>query len=285
LGSYKEARLHLERSISLYDPAQQRSHTVLFGFDPRVACLSDLGWALWILGYPDSGLEKAREALFVARELGHPYNIAMAMIWLSWVLQCRREGRASQELADAALELSNEHGFPSWVAMATVMGGAALVEHGEPQRGVELLRRGLAAYRLTRTEAGRIFGLTVLAGAHGKLSSLEKALTLVAEGSAIAERTGERYYEAELHRTKGEALLQFKVQAHELEAEACFLRAIEIARKQSAKSLELRATTSLARLLASQGRREKARAMLAEIYGWFTEGFDTGDLIDARALL
>jgi predicted ATPase len=153
LGELGQARAHLEKSISLYDPSQQRSHTVLFGYDPKVASLSDLGWALWILGYPDSGVEKAREGLFVARELGHPYNIAMAMIWLSWVLQCRREGQAGQEFADAAAELSTDQGFASWIAMATVMRGGAMVEREEPQEGIDWLRRGLAAYRATRTEA------------------------------------------------------------------------------------------------------------------------------------
>jgi predicted ATPase len=170
------------------------------------------------------------------------------------------------------------------MAMATVMRGGAMVEREEPQEGIEQLRRGLAAYRATRTEAGRVFGLTVLAGAYGKLRNPETALKVLDRAFKTVEETSERYYESELYRVKGELLLM-QDPSNTAQAQGCFQRAIEVARKQGAKSLELRATTSLASLLIKQGYRQEARAMLAEIYGWFTEGFDPPDLKEARALL
>jgi class 3 adenylate cyclase/predicted ATPase len=284
LGELAQACAHLERSISLYDPSNHRSHTVMFGFDPKIACLADLAVALCISGYPDSGLAKAREALVIARGVQHPYNLAMALLWMSWVFVCRREGEAALEFADATAEVAAAHGFPGFMAMTRIMRGGALLERGESEQGNGSLREGLAAYTATGTNAGQVFGLTVLATSCLKLGSTDRAATALAEAFTRVDQAGEHYYEAEMYRVKGELLL--KQDGSDAErARDCFEKATAIARTQGAKSLELRATMSLARLLRDTGRRDEAHAMLAEIYNWFTEGFDTADLIDASALL
>ena len=206
------------------------------------------------------------------------------------------------------IALASDRGFPHWVVFGTVFRGWALAEQGQGEEGITQVRQGLAALRATRTEATRSYFLALLAEVYGKVGQTEEGLSVLAEALAMVHKTGERFYEAELYRLKGELSLQSRqvkdksgvrspkseitspqhpapsTQA-EAEAEACFLKAIEIARRQQAKSLELRSVMSLARLWQSQGKKEEAHNMLAEIYGWFTEGFDTKDLQEAKALL
>jgi predicted ATPase len=176
-----------------------------------------------------------------------------------------------------------------------------LIEQGKEEEGIARMHEGIAAMRATATELQQPFGLAVLARAYSKVGRVEEGLTLLAEALALVNKTGERWYEAELYRLKGQLTLQkfqvsgskfqvensseFRVWSSESEAEECFLKAIEIARRQQAKSLELRATVSLARLWQRQGKQKEAHGMLAEIYGWFTEGFDTKDLQEAKALI
>jgi predicted ATPase len=214
--------------------------------------------------------------------------------------QLRHEGQLTQRRAEAVVTLSIEQGFPFWSAWGTILQGWVLAEQGQREEGVAQIRQGLAAYRAIGGEMMRSQFLALLAEVHGKMGQADEGLIALAEAVAAVDKTWERRWEAELYRLKGELTLQkFQISSSRVsitetrplipdpqgEAEACFLKAIKIACKQQAKSLELRATTSLARLLAKQGRRDEARAMLAKIYGWFTEGFDTAELKDAKALL
>ncbi len=290
LGEFAAAREHLERGIVLYDRQQHRVHTFLYGYDSGMACLSFVATALWHLGYPDQALKRSQEALTLARELSHPHSLVFALEFAAWLHDLRREGQAAHEWAEAAITLSTEQGFPFWVAWGTILRGWALVEQGQGEDRIAQIRQGMTAYQATGAELGCSSYLALLAEAYGKVGRTGEGLTVLAEALALVDRTGERFWEAELYRLKGElTLAQSSVQglasSVQKEAEECFLRAIEIARRQQAKSLELRAVMSLARLWQQQGKREEARQMLAEIYGWFTEGFDTADLKEAKTLL
>jgi predicted ATPase len=301
LGEFAPARAYLEQGITLYDPQQHRSLAFLYGLDPGVCCLSIGAFVPWYLGYPEQALKRSREALTLAQELSHPFSLGLALVMAGFLHQLRREGQAAQERAEAAMTLSTEQGFAEWLGGGSVLRGWALAEQGQREEGIAQMRQGLAAYQAIGIEVIRAANLCLLAEAYGKAGQAEEGLTVLAEALAVVDKTGERMYEAELYRLKGQLTLQqfqvssFKFQVQESpksevrspesEAEECFLKAIEIARKQQAKSLELRAVMSLSRLWQQQGKKEEARQMLAEIYGWFTEGFDTKDLQEAKALL
>ena len=239
---------------------------------------------LWTLGYPDRALKKGDEAVALAQALSHPLSLAFAEGLVGYLHQYRREARAAQETAERLIALSVEHGFTHWLAQATFTRGWAMAKQGHSEEGIAQIQEGLAAFRAIGNGALLPHALCLLAEACREAGRLEDGLSALTEAMAAADEHEIRHYEPEMHRLKGELLLR-QDDSNAAEAQSCFQRAIEIARKQSAKSLELRATMSLARLLAKQGRRDEARAMLAEIYGWFTEGFDTADLKDAKALL
>lgn len=299
------ARAHLEQGIALYDPLQHGSHAFLYGYDPGVAGLSCMALVLWHLGYPDEALKRNHEALTLAQDFAHPFSLAFAFFYTNRLCQFRRDGQTAQERAEAAIVLSREHGFPLFVAEGTILRGWALAEQGQKEEGIAQMRQGMAAWRVTGAEMWQSNFLALLAEVYGKVGQVEEGLTVLAEALAQIDKTGERFYEAELYRIKGELTLhKSRVgfahhdvavteagtvgRAHptaEDEAEACFLQALAVARKQQAKSLELRAAMSLARLWQQQGKKDEARQMLAEIYHWFTEGFDTRDLQEAKALL
>jgi predicted ATPase len=225
----------------------------------------------------------------------------MALGIAAWLHQCRREMPLTHERAEAAMTLSTEQGFPFWAAWGMIVQGWGLTEQGQGEEGVAQIRRGLPVYRATGAEAMQPYFLALLAEVYGKVGQAQEGLTTLAEALAMADRTGERLHVAELHRLKGTLTLESNVQnptskipplqpliptpQAEAEAEECFWRAIEIARQQQAKSLELRAAMSLSRLWQRQGKQAKARQLLAEVYGWFTEGFDTADLQEAKTLL
>jgi predicted ATPase len=219
--------------------------------------------------------------LTLAQELDHPFSLFFAMIFAARLHRWRHEVQAVQELAQAIIQVGAENDIA--LAQAQEMEDAwVLCEQGHPEEGPARFHRGLAAWQAAGMENHRPEFLAVLAEMYGKSGQTEEGLAALDEALALVDRTDERYYEAELHRLKGELLLMRSAQ---VEAEASFHKAIEVAREQSAKSLELRAVTSLSRLWQQQGKRDKAWQMLAEIYGWFTEGFDTVDLRDAKALL
>jgi predicted ATPase len=300
-GELVPAQQHFEQGIALYDPQQHSFLAFLYGHDPGVSFLSFAARALWCLGYPDQALARSHEALALAQGLSHPFSLVYCLGSSAWFHQYRREGQAAQERAEAMIALSSEQGFAFWLGFGTVFQGWALAEQGQVEEGITQIRQGLAAYRATGAEVGRPYFLALLAEAYGKVGQAEEGLTLLAEALATANRTGERMYEAELYRLYGELSLRMGERekggkgediSHSptppfapSSPEACFLKAIEIARRQQAKSLELRATVSLARLWQQQGKQHAARNTLSEIYNWFTEGFDTKDLQEAKALL
>jgi predicted ATPase len=299
LGEFALAREHLEQGMALCDP-QRHNSSVFRAAQDRIVILSYAAATLWQLGYPDQALERSHEALALARELSHPFSLAAALDLASWLHQIRREWQAVQEQAEAAITLSTEHGFPYWLAVGAILQGWARAEQGYKDEGLMQIRQGLAACRPTRAELAWPHWLALLADVYGKRGQTQEGLATVAEALVQVEKTGERWYEAELHRLKGELTLpQFNVEGstsagdippaalHTLQAEAegYFHKAIAIARQQQAKSFELRATLSLARLWRQQGKKKQARRMLADMYGWFTEGLDTVDLREARVLL
>jgi predicted ATPase len=301
-GEFVRARTALEQSVALYQPQHHALALLYGGYNPQVVSLAFTAWTLWVLGFPEQALMRMHEMLHLARELGHPLSLVIALCWVSWLHGERGEGRVAQEHADAGLALSSEHGFPFYVAWGTVQRGIALVAQGQWAEGGVQVRQGLNAQE---GEVMKTVSLAWLATGYGGVGQAEEGLAAVAEALAKVEKNDERWYEAELYRIKGLLLTQeiksqnskgksqnseipntqYSSTQAEAEAEACFLKAIDIARQQHAKSLELRATVSLARLWQQQGQRTEAHQRLSEIYNWFTEGFDTKDLQEAKALL
>jgi TOMM system kinase/cyclase fusion protein len=303
LGEVAPAHAHLAQGIALYNPQQHCSHVFLYGHDPGVWCRFFAAWALWDLGYPDQALTRSHEGLTLARGLSHVHILANALGYAARLHQLRGEVRATQECADAEMVLAREHGFRFLLAEATCFRGWALAEQGQEEEGIAQIRQGLAAWRAAGAEIGRTQYLALLAEAYGKAGQVEKGLTALTEALTILGESGERRWEAELYRLYGELSLHLggadtgrAGDKHILSdasmpgvrvssPEEAFQKAIEIARKQRARSLELRAAMSLSRLWQEQGKRAKAYERLAPIYSWFTEGFDTADLQEAKALL
>jgi predicted ATPase len=285
LGEYLSAKEHFDFAISIYDPERHRALAFGFiGLDILVNCLSYSTNALWYLGYPDQALKRGNEALAVARGLSHPHSLAFAENLVGNLRIHRREVEAIKNSAHHLIALSAEHGFAMWAGLGKVQLGWAVAADGETENGIALLREGLLAFRVTGAEIGRPYWLSLLAEACMKGDRFDEAQTVLTEALAAADNNENRSNKSETSRLRGELLLR-QNESNAAEAQTCFEQALAVAHKQSAKSLELRATMSFARLLASQGRRDEARTMLADIYNWFTEGFDTADLKDAKALL
>jgi len=285
MGELLLARKHLEMAISLYDRERHRPMlSRYYGLDAGVRCLSLITPCLWCLGYPDQALTRINEALASAQGLSHPHSLVFAELWVCVVHLNRREADAAQETAEALIAFVTEHGMTGFLPWATGLRGSAVAAQGHHEEGIVQITEGVAGIRATGTEMSRPNYLCMLAEACAEAGRFDEGLNALTEALAAADEREERFCEAEMHRLRGELLLK-QDRPKAAEAQSCFERAIEVARKQTAKSRELRATMSLARLLAKQRRRDEARTMLAEIYGWFTEGFDTADLIDAKALL
>jgi predicted ATPase len=249
-----------------------------------VVCRSFAARALWLLGYPDQGLARNDEAVTLAQQTAHPYSLGQAWNAAAVVHQFRREVRAAQERAEAAMSLAQEQGFQAWMTIGSFLHGWALALQGQVREGIAQMNQGLIAWRAAGAEQAQSHFLALLAEAHGIQGEPKAGLTVLTKALALVDQTGERFYEAELYRLKGALLVQQHAD-HQAEAEHCFHHALDIARTQQAKSFELRAATSLSRLWQQQGKRQEAHDLLAPIYGWFTEGFDTADLKDAQALL
>jgi predicted ATPase len=285
LGELTSARTLLEQGIALYEPRTPSGRD-----DPRVQCLSYASWTLWQLGYADQALQRSQEAVALARGLPNPHLLAYTLAHAARFHLLRREGSLAQERAEAVITLSTEQGFPFWLAFGTRARGSALAEQGQIEEGIVQMQQGLAGLRAIGTEAGRPIYLADLTTAYGKVGQIEEGLNTLAEALDLVQETGACTWEAELYRLRGELMLaQSRVQRLESsvqkEAEEYFHKAIEIARRQSAKSLELRAVMSLSCLWQQQGKQKEAHEMLSGIYNWFTEGFDTKDLQEAKALL
>lgn len=280
LGEFTLARQHFEQSIALYQPQQHRAQVLFFGPDLNVFCHSWLAHTFWHLGYPDRALQLSQTALAQAQELAHPFSQALALDYAAMLHQFRQDRAATLALAERAIAVCSEHGFAYYLAWATMLRGWATAA-GSPEEKISQIRQGLADLQATGGALRLPYYLALLAEVYAQAGQIQTSLTTLDEALAVAAKNEDCWYEAELYRLKGE-LLQAEAKA---EVEQCFWQAIEIARRQEAKSLELRAVMSLSRLRQRQGKKEEAHQMLAEIYSWFTEGFDTADLREAKALL
>jgi class 3 adenylate cyclase/predicted ATPase len=285
MGAVASAHAHLAQGIALYDSQQHRALALLYGEDTGVTCRCFAACTLWYLGYPDQGRAQMDEAVTLAQQVAHLFSLGFALSIAAMFHQFRREMRAAQEYAESAISLTQEQGFQYWRAHSAVHRGWALVQQqGQAQEGIEQITQGLRAHRGIGAEITRPYFLALLAEAQGTRGEPETGLTVLGEALTLAETTGVRWYESEIYRLQGELLLQ-QSSDNQAEAEDCFHHALDIARNQQAKSFELRTATSLARLWQQQGKRQEAQDLLAPVYGWFTEGFDTADLKDAKALL
>jgi predicted ATPase len=287
-GELTKSQAHFERSIRLYDPEKHSANDLVYGQSTRACCLVDLSMILWLRGYPERAVTKIREALSLARLLDHPSTLAMVFDWAAYLYWFRREGESARESAEAAIALSGERGFPLWANVGSLLRGWAIAQ-SDPQTGIAEMRTTLVGAREIGLRVYWPAYLCMLAEVHERTQNLAEARALLAEAFAAVEQTGETSHLAELYRMRGRLCLApdsfLPELEREAEAESCFRQAIEVARRQDAKSLELRATTDLARLLAKRGKWEEARRVLSELYSWFTEGFDTADLKDAKALM
>jgi len=283
LGEYTTARAHLHQVISFYEPQQHHDPFVLLrGSDAGVSALAYDACCLWCLGYPEHALSRSQEALALAQELDHPFSLVDVLYYAGCMLHVmRRDAQALKEDAEEIVRLSDEMGLRAWLPTGTCFGGAALAMLGQVQEGMVQMREGIAVCQSRDVELYLSGTLCSLAEAQAKAGHPEEGLITLAGALALVEKTDERHWEAELYRLRAELLL---AQGDDAEAEASLEKAIQVAQRQQAKSWELRATVSLARLWQKQGRIDEARQMLAEIYGWFTEGFDTPDLQEAKAL-
>ena len=241
-----------------------------------------LGIVLFCLGYPDQALARSRAAIAEARRLAHPPSLAVSLALGARLLSLVGDNAVLGEWVDQLVEVATERGFPLWGAQGTIYRGWLKVRNGNVAEGLSLLRRGSTAYRATGAEAWMPHFIDLLASACEVAGQVEEAFSLLDDALQIAERTGERCFAAELNRNKGQLLLR---EGHPEAAEELYRKALSIAEEQEAKLWELRASVSLARLRRDQGRHAEARELLAPVYGWFTEGFDTPDLKDAKALL
>jgi predicted ATPase/DNA-binding winged helix-turn-helix (wHTH) protein len=282
-GDFAQARMHLEQSRDLYDFEQDRFLPFVYGDDSNVAALAFLAFIDWLEGHLDRSLEQSRQSIELARQLDHPSVLTLALMLAAELRRLRGEAADADALAAESLTLANEHGLSLFAAVNGLLRGWARAEQGELADGIAALRRSLDAYHAIGADSGLPQYHAMLAEAHLRAGQTSDGLEVVRRALEIMDRTDERWWEADLHRLRGELMLAASETA--ADAESCFLRAIEIARDRRARSLELRATMSLARLWRDQGRAAEAEQILAAIHGGFTEGHDTRDLEEAAALL
>ncbi|HET8676409.1 MAG TPA: protein kinase [Blastocatellia bacterium] len=281
LGEFSAAREHFEQTIEIHDAVGIDSAFSIYG---AVLSRAHLARILLYLGYPDQSQQMMNEALAKAERLRHPVAFANTLSLAAFLAAFHFHWQKTLELAAATARQAEEHGLPYYAAVAVLMRGWVLAMQNQQEEGIGLIRQGLASYLAIGTRQQHGYYLALLAEALNQAGRVEEGLEALREAMDVAKQTNEPYYEVELYRLRGDALVKAAV-ASPSEAESCFHRAIEVARQQQAKSLELRAVLSLARLWRQQGKLEEGRQMLAEVYGWFTEGFDTADLKEAKALL
>ena len=284
-GDFGAARKHAATGIALYDRERDHRLTYIYsGHDPGVCCRSFGSLALWQLGYPNQALAACRDGEALARELSHPFSVTIAL-WATGMLHLlRRETSATRETGESMIAHCSEKGLPPFIPMGKIFRGGALAEAGEVAEGITELRQGIAGVRATGTEYTLPLFYAWLGELCGKGGHVEEGLSALEEGVVMSEKNEDRFSLPEFHRVRGELLLARSARSKN-EAEDAFKQAIKIAREQEAKSLELRAATSIARLWGEQRKRSEAHDLLAPLYGWFTEGFDTADLQEAKALL
>ncbi len=286
LGELEQAREHLERVLALYDHERHSSHAFTYGDNPATSARSALASVLWLLGYPDQALRCSEENLAILRSLvQHPYSAAFGFTVAAFLRQYLGDPPAAGALAEEAVVISEAHGLAFIGAMASMFEGWARTREGELDEGMAQMRRGLAAQLATGAELARPYWLWLLAEVCQRTGAVREGLALLDDADAAIEHTHDRYWEAEIHRLRGRLLLATAEPAALASAEACYRRALEVARRQGARSLELRAAVSLSRLWQAADRHGEARELLAPIYGRFTEGLDHPELREAAALL
>ncbi len=283
-GDVTEARAHHDQGITLYDPVEHRPLAMQFGQDSRVLILSFRSIASWLLGYPDAALADAEHALKDAREIGHAATLMLALAFPSLTLLQRGDYAAVSARSAELVSLADEKSASFWKAYGSMNQGCGLIRTGKASDAVSIITSGLTAYRSTGSTAIAPLWLSYMARANETLGRFDEAWRCISEAMTAVEKTKETWLEAEVNRVAGEIALM-PPEPDAAKAQAYFERALAVARKQQAKSWELRAAMSMARLWRDQGKREEARVLLAPVYGWFTEGFDTLDLKEAKALL
>jgi len=283
-GEMSQSRVHLDRAITLYDPIKHRSLATRFGQDVCAAALVYRSWALWILGFPRTASSDAEHALKDAREIGQATTLMAVLSLASLTHMFLGNYAAASAQSDEVISLANEKGAALWKSWGMMNQGCVLALTGKVEEAIEATRAGISAWRSTGATTWLPPYLSYLAKAYAELGRFEEARRTIIEAMTVTEATKERWCEAEVHRTAGEIALM-SPQPNLAQAKAFFEQALTIARQQQAKSWELRVAMSMARLWQDQGKPQQAREMLAPIYGWFTEGFDTLDLKEAKALL
>jgi predicted ATPase len=282
VGRFTTSRLHFEEVIALYDPNSRRSLSHHDANYPRVSSQAYSAIVLFCLGFPDQALAQSSAAIAEALRLAHPPSLALSLSLGTLPLALVGDNLALAKRADKLVKVATEQGFPVWRAVGTVHRGWVMVGNGDVAEGVSLLLSGSAAYRATGTELWTTHFLALQAKAYEIAGEIEKGLTLLDDALWDLQRTGMRWLAAELYRLKGQLLLR---QGRSEATEELYRKALSIAQEQEAKLWELRAAASLAQLWHDQGCRAEARDLLAPVYGWFTEGFGTPDLKEAKALL
>ena len=283
IGEYVTSWRHLAQAHTRYDPQQRPTHVTL-GVDVRVFTLAYMSHTLWGLGYPEQAMQRSGEALALARDVHHPFSLALTQAYAAMLHQFRQEPHIASTHADMALALCIEHSIAYYLAWATIIQGWALAAQHRREEGLTQMQQGLTAFHATGGRLRFPYYLALLAEGYRHSGQVEKGFHSLDKACAAMQQTGEYFWEAEQHRLQAELLLAHST-ADQTTAAAYLHQALEVARRQQAKSLELRAATSLARLWQSQGKRSEAYELLVPIYGWFTEGFDTPDLQEAKVLL
>ncbi len=284
-GELSQSRAELDQVLALYDPDRHRPLAFSYGTDVRSSALSFLALVLWLQGFPDQATKAREEAVSWAREVGHAFSLGYALALDSLVMAWSSRDRSmTRQQARSAMAFSAEQGLALWRAWAELIAAVAGIEGSNEPDPLAETRKAWNQLDRTETVMFKPCFLCLQADSLGRIGRAEEGLSLIAQAIAVTEQTDERFWEAEIHRLKGELLLSFS-NANTREAEACYETALDVARRQEARSLELRAAMSLARLWAERGERRRAHDLLAPVHGWFTEGFDTPDLIEAKALL
>lgn len=283
-GEHMAAWSHLTEATAEYDTQQHGTLAQDYGQDTGVLSLVYMAWSLWLRGYPEQALQKTAAALQLAQQLRHAFSLANAFFFAAVVHQCRRESDAVQEHAAQSARLANQYKFPLVLAMVTTLQGWGLAQRGQGEAGMVQIRQGVMAYRATGADLGLTYMLALLAEVCLHVGKIAEGLETISEALALVDNHGESWWEAELYRLQAACLWQ-QSPGDGAEVERLLQHAMEIARRQRARSLELRAALDLSRYWQQQGKGRQARDMLAKVYQWFQEGFETPDLQEARALL
>jgi predicted ATPase len=283
-GDYRAALEHLERAVSLHRPDEHRDSASHYGLDIGVNAYVTLSWALWHRGYPDQSARAADRAVALSRQLGHALTLATAFCHAGMAAVFARDVATVHAHSDECVALASEHGFPQLAARGRILQGWAIAQRGESTTGIAIIRDGMAATEATGTRVNTPLFPALLAEALAFAGRIEEGLAALDDALARAAVSGVRSWDGEIHRLCGELTGRLPY-PDPAKAEHSFHSALAIAREQGTRGYELRAATSLARLWREHGRRDEARDLLAPVYGWFTEGFDTQDLKDAKALL